>query len=130
MNKGSCTITVDGKITHGAEVEKFKRTLTYPSNLKIETLSSKLNGQSLILTAQKNPNQREVAQNDYRSNEPSLASNKFAEEFNKRAEDFFGRGVLDSFGDNKPAMGIEERSRSPYCSPSYRGYQNKFLNYL
>lgn len=115
MNKGSNTITIDGKISHGAEIEKFKRTLTYPSNLKIESLSSKLNGQTLNLTGQKNPNQRV---NDYPESAAPTSRSPFVDEFNKRAEDFFGRGVLDSFSSQQPARGIEERSRSPYCSPS------------
>lgn len=120
VNKGSSTITIDGKISHGAEIEKFKRTLTYPFNLKIESLSSKLIGQTLNLTGQKNPNQRANAQIQHESAAPTSRS-PFADEFNKRAEDFFGRGMLDSFSSQpqqQAARGIEERSRSPYCSPS------------
>ena len=109
VNKGSNTISIEGKVTHGAEVEKFKRTLTYPSNLLTESLSSKLHGQTLVLTAQKNPNQRSV--NTRSTAEPSLGSSNFVDEFNKRAEDFFGRGVMDGFSANMPAKGIEERSR-------------------
>lgn len=109
VNKGSNTISIEGKVTHGVEVEKFKRTLTYPSNLLTESLSSKLHGQTLVLTAQKNPNQRST---DTKSRaEPTLGSSSFVDEFNKRAEDFFGRGVMDGFSANKPAIGIQERSR-------------------
>ena len=124
MNKGASTVTIEGKLTRGTEVERFKRVLTYPSNLNVETMTSKLSGQTLCLSAQKdsslpsferqNPPQEQKFFDD-------IDNHNFMDKFNQKAKSFFGHNV-DAFQaplfKSDQAVGIEERSRSPYFSQS------------
>ena len=92
----------------------------------MNSLKSKLRGNKIVLFGAKEAPERKLSTSGSTS---GLPMDNFRDEFDRRAQDFFGRGIMDDFNSgigrsssrqsNQPVVvGIQEQTRSPYQSMS------------
>ena len=100
----------------------------------MNSLKSKLRGNKIVLFGAKEAPERKLSTSGSTTGSTSgstsgLPMDNFRDEFDRRAQDFFGRGIMDDFNSgigrsssrqsNQPVVvGIQERTRSPYQSMS------------
>ena len=96
----------------------------------MNSLKSKLRGNKIVLFGAKEAPERKLSTSGSTTGSTSgLPMDNFRDEFDRRAQDFFGRGIMDDFSSgigrsssrqsNQPVVvGIQERTRSPYQSMS------------
>ena len=96
----------------------------------MNSLKSKLRGNKIVLFGAKEAPERKLSTSGSTTGPTSgLPMDNFRDEFDRRAQDFFGRGIMDDFSSgigrsssrqsNQPVVvGIQERTRSPYQSMS------------
>ena len=108
-----------------SRITNFKRVISYPKNLQVNSLKSKLRGNKIVLFGAKEAPEGQTSTSGSISGSTSgLPMDNFRDEFDRRAQDFFGRGIMDDFNSgigrttNQPVVGIQERTRSPYQSMS------------